>query len=852
MGGCCPGKADKDGNVGRNTSSSEQRTRDRRSSRGRGSYHISTGGSDDERGEDDLRSHDLSPLHCKSRPTLLGGEKDSGGLYKVPESREFLNLSGEDRTEWPTFANTAVVRRLDLSYNRITSLPTGGRAPITLWENLESLNLARNSLKDVPAALKELPHLTSLDVSGNVLRRSPEEPCSVLPSLSKLKILSIADCRLEVLPRGVTQCSGLQDLDIGGNARIMLERSDGNSISQLRKLEILNLSRTQLRAIPTALGGCTEIHTLDLSEGAMENPAAGAYDVLGRMRVKTLLLRNNPRTHQGLFGIPPEVARLQTITSLDLSGNRITNLDLLSHMKGLKTLILRTCNLRRLWEPLLKSRLSSLDLSGNPLTAESIQVLRGTSLSKEIETLILCCDAITFVPKYASMDVIGELPKLQEFWFDVWADKKNAREEKAVIYSSRVPAQLARPRLELLNGVPSNFKGTLASSFVSVMKEGSLKLDFDIHWEEETRRHVNLILLFNSMKDWLLDHTAEAVARYRLFLANFQAELQTERSVVVPPLDVLYVMYCHVIRPQYFASDMARNNLKLLSRLLYPVEPEEKWENARPKSGNDIFAPGSRYMYSARLWNDRIAGSGAGWLKFEWFVSDAAPPSAKDLEGVGSPLSFELDLEEEMQNAMVFIEDAVQHADALRQHWYFISERYMKFFGLRMLAFERARGGKEPTVPISTEIGTPESDDPDWVPTLGIMLNAHTHQCIPAQYRHDMLWYAGRYVGCSPPLGEERSPVFQGALKKTSALWEEAYGEEYVSQDAKLARSPWGITTVSPLARDRKSRRRTGSIIANHERKGSGASGRASSVSPEALTKKESKVRFAGGGSVVS
>eukprot|EP01062_Namystynia_karyoxenos_P062748 TRINITY_DN55623_c0_g1_i1.p1 TRINITY_DN55623_c0_g1~~TRINITY_DN55623_c0_g1_i1.p1 ORF type:complete len:845 (+),score=268.68 TRINITY_DN55623_c0_g1_i1:123-2657(+) len=841
MGGCCPGKQ-KTGGGGKRSSSREQL----------GYVGAVPPGCDD----DDAKSGELSPLHSKSRPTLLGGDKDHQGLYRVPDSREYLNLSCEDRTEWPVFANVDVVKRLDLSHNKLAVIRPDPRAPMEHWSNLQSLNLSCNSLRDVPAPLRDLPALTALDLSGNILRRGADEPCSVLPSMKRLRVLSLADCRIELLPRGVARSTGLTELDLSGNQRIQLDRPDGASIANLHLLASLNLSRTQLNRVPLVLQGCTALRTLDFSDCL---PFTDAFDTLRDMQVETLMVRNDPRvpvggSAQGLQGVPPQLAQLTSITTLDLSGNSVKNFDQVGAMPVLGTLVLRRCGIRRLYDPLLHSTtITALDLTGNHLTADSIQVLRGTPLALHLQILNLCGNMAAQAVTYRSMDAIGELPRLREFWFDVWADKKNAREEKAVIYSSRIPAQLARPRLELLNGVPhKDFSGTLAETFCNVLRNGTLKLDFGLPWEDEIKQQLSLLQLFHDRREWLLQHTAACVARYKLYLswamaqgktASFRASGEEE---LIPPLDVLFVLYCHVIRPQQYLADLLRANLRVINHLPYPLAPDEQWTAGRPANAAALLSSRSRYAASARRWNERFAPQDAApWLRYEWYLNDNDDEDAP-AELPEEPVSLALDLEEEMRMTMDYVGLVVEHADVLRSHWYHSADRYFKFLCLRMLACERDRGGLEPPVPVSPEPSMPTDmeDDRRWVPTLGVKFTMHVHQCLPMQFRHDMLWYVGCYNACEAPSGEESSAAFQDALHYTSSSWREAFGEEYISQDAKVSRYPWGIAPTSPRLRRRTSRGESAM------KRGSSASlQRTASAEPEGMTRRESdrRVRFTGG-----
>eukprot|EP01065_Artemidia_motanka_P006218 TRINITY_DN1304_c0_g2_i3.p1 TRINITY_DN1304_c0_g2~~TRINITY_DN1304_c0_g2_i3.p1 ORF type:complete len:844 (+),score=240.51 TRINITY_DN1304_c0_g2_i3:117-2648(+) len=841
MGGCCPSKTKRSG----------QKPSDGRRSRHYTNAGTPPGGGD---ADDELRSGELSPLHSKYRPTLLGGEKDGQGLYKVPESREYLNLSCEDRTEWPLFSNVHVVKRLDLSSNKLSTIRAHPMSSLERWSNLEVLNVSANSLREVPKIFRELPSLTSLDMAGNPLRR--DDPCGVLPKLPRLQVLSLADCNLDAVPKGVAACTTLTDLDLSGNRRISLGDGDGG-LSELKRLTALNVSRTLLRAMPESLKRLKALHTLDLSDC----PPDFSYESLRPLGVRTLMLRNSVRQQQaGLMSIPTEFSSLTMLTSLDLSGNPVRSLDMLASVPWVTTVVLRRCSLRRFSDALLQSSITSLDVSGNFLTSDGLQSLRRTPLATSLRVLNLCGNLAAQASNFRTMDVIGELPHLTEFWFDVWADKKNAREEKAVIYSSRIPAQLARPNLQVVNGVPYKvFGGTLAETFCRILASGTLKLDLSIQWEDETKQHIALLQLFHDHRQWIADHTAACIARYRMYIGwtmrqGWHGHYRPDGGEeLIPPLDVLYVLYCHIIRPQYYAADMAHNNLRIINHLMYPVNPDEPWANGRVTSPAAVLSGRSRYSPSARRWNEHFAPriEQEPWMRYEYYAADA-PDTVDDPAAYEPDVQFGTDLAEELRCAMEFVNSVVEYADVLRSHWYHSSDRYLKFFAVRMLTFEKDRGGQQPSVPLSADAASSslEEEDQRWVPTLGIQLHAHVHQCLPAQYRHDMMWYSGVYVGCEPPVGAEDSEAFQKAFKFTSDLWEETYGEEYVSQQ-QSAQRPWGIAQISPrhsgAPRHSSMLGRRDSGSSGSLRKGS-ASGLLRCGTGGSAASESRKVRFAGGG----
>ena len=75
-------------------------------------------------------------------------------------------MYGNKFTELPSeIVDLKVLRRLDVSYNQLVSLPTS----IQKLNQLEELHLSGNKLTELPSEIGDLKELRRLDVSGNPL-----------------------------------------------------------------------------------------------------------------------------------------------------------------------------------------------------------------------------------------------------------------------------------------------------------------------------------------------------------------------------------------------------------------------------------------------------------------------------------------------------------------------------------------------------------------------------------------------------------------------------------------------------------------------------------------------------------
>ena len=101
------------------------------------------------------------------------------------------------------------------------------------FPNLQVLNLSKNKLTRIPAAISKLQYLQELDVSANMISEFPDELCE-LPHLRKL---SAGRNELSQLPGNIGNLKELEYLDLWSNNL----RGLPNSISDLGNLQVLDL-----------------------------------------------------------------------------------------------------------------------------------------------------------------------------------------------------------------------------------------------------------------------------------------------------------------------------------------------------------------------------------------------------------------------------------------------------------------------------------------------------------------------------------------------------------------------------------------------------------------------------------
>ncbi|XP_006865064.1 PREDICTED: leucine-rich repeat-containing protein 32 [Chrysochloris asiatica] len=237
------------------------------------------------------------------------------GLSQVPSllplDIQVLNLSGNQLRgvmASPLGFYTAL-RRLDLSANEISFLQPG---VFQALPHLEHLNLAHNRLV-VGTALGPLPHVTSLDLSGNSLYSGLVE--RLLGEAPALRTLSLAENSLTRLAHHTFWgMPALEHLDLHSN--VLMDIEEG-AFEALPRLTHLNLSRNSLTCISDF--SLQQLRVLDLSCNSIE-AFQTSPDPQGEYQLTWLDLRENKLLHF------PNLAVLPRLTYLNVSNNNLHQL----------------------------------------------------------------------------------------------------------------------------------------------------------------------------------------------------------------------------------------------------------------------------------------------------------------------------------------------------------------------------------------------------------------------------------------------------------------------------------------------------------------------------------------------
>ena len=270
-----------------------------------------------------------------------------------------LTMSGMNLSVVPAMALQPLLHFLDLSSNAITVLPEAIGELKSLcvpWRaSLSShaarrvqLNLAKNRIAALPAAIGSLSRLVRLDVSNNLLADLPFElarltalDClylggnalykfpAVLCAMPKLRRLYLGANRLTELPDSIAGMAELEVLYLGGNQLTSVHPAVGS----LQQLGVLYLGDNRLDTLPPSLGNLSSLRSLNLHGNQFR---VLPPEILALTSLEQLALRNNPLVSDFINEIPSEVPALT-----ELCGRFIKSKRLSYHDEGLPGHVVR-------------------------------------------------------------------------------------------------------------------------------------------------------------------------------------------------------------------------------------------------------------------------------------------------------------------------------------------------------------------------------------------------------------------------------------------------------------------------------------------------------------------------------
>eukprot|EP00127_Corallochytrium_limacisporum_P007262 Clim_evm3s246 gene=Clim_evmTU3s246 len=166
-----------------------------------------------------------------------------------------LNL-GKTRTNEPAgLAHLAHLSELRLTYLAMSTVPAalGDYLPC-----IRTLDLSFNKLTEIPTAVCALHHLERLNLDNNMIHRITDS----VASLRTLQVLSLSGNCLEFLPGTLFQLSQLRELHIANNC-LMVIPEEINRLTNLRALDVSG--NPELRMLPVSVCDLEELSTVNIN-----------------------------------------------------------------------------------------------------------------------------------------------------------------------------------------------------------------------------------------------------------------------------------------------------------------------------------------------------------------------------------------------------------------------------------------------------------------------------------------------------------------------------------------------------------------------------------------------------------
>ncbi|NXF03699.1 PIDD1 protein, partial [Smithornis capensis] len=155
------------------------------------------------------------------------------------------------------FGNLRCLTHLDLSFNRLSTLPSC----ILNLPSLRWLLVSHNSLVALPEDFGCLRKLTFFSAMKNQLKGLPQS----IGELSMLQDLDLSENALELLPEEVGNLHNCTELDLSGNRLSSIP----DSLANLKSLRRLHLHSNLLVTVPASLASLPNLSRLDLQNNCL-------------------------------------------------------------------------------------------------------------------------------------------------------------------------------------------------------------------------------------------------------------------------------------------------------------------------------------------------------------------------------------------------------------------------------------------------------------------------------------------------------------------------------------------------------------------------------------------------------
>ncbi|NXG16962.1 PIDD1 protein, partial [Grallaria varia] len=206
-------------------------------------------------------------LRLSTNDCLIGSTLDS--LPHLKHLKSLVLKGGRARDEFgccqhgsltslpPEFGNLRCLTHLDLSFNRLSTLPSC----ILHLPSLQVLLVSHNSLVALPEDFGCLSKLTFFSAMKNRLRGLPQS----IGELSMLQTLDLSENVLQLLPEEIGNLHSCTELDLSGNCLLSIP----DSLANLKSLRRLRLHSNSLVMVPASLASLPSLSRLDLRNNCL-------------------------------------------------------------------------------------------------------------------------------------------------------------------------------------------------------------------------------------------------------------------------------------------------------------------------------------------------------------------------------------------------------------------------------------------------------------------------------------------------------------------------------------------------------------------------------------------------------
>lgn len=271
----------------------------------------------------DFTSNDFSDGKFPDAVRLMTGVQwlklDKTTLTHIPEELgkllklEHLSLVRNDLERlYGELTELGCLRTLNIRHNRVKS--SGIPAELFRLEELTTLDLSHNNLKEVPEGLERARALLVLNLSHNHIDSIPN---ALFMHLTDLLFLDLSSNSLETLPPQTRRLANLQMLILNHNP---LGHFQLRQLPSLMNLETLHMRDTQrtLNNIPGSMDSLTNLTELDLAQNALPKVPEALYSL---RNLRRLNLSDNEITE-----LSQAIELWQHLKTLNLCRNKLTAL----------------------------------------------------------------------------------------------------------------------------------------------------------------------------------------------------------------------------------------------------------------------------------------------------------------------------------------------------------------------------------------------------------------------------------------------------------------------------------------------------------------------------------------------